>query len=96
MKTNFVVDSDLAQRYDPYPAAIDAAPRLRRVNLKLIVGSEDQWVGQDRRFAAHLGHQNLTVDYTELRGIGHDLDDYLSQAGRDLFGFHSTHLRTDG
>ncbi len=92
MERNFVVDEELARRYDPYPNSIDAAPRLRAVSLMLLVGSEDSWIAENRRFAAHLQHQNLTIEYRELRGIEHDLGDYLTVAGNDLFRFHSANL----
>ena len=92
MERNFVVDVDLALSHDPFPTSIDVAPRLRTMNLKLLVGTEDAWVAENRRFAAHLGHQNLTVDYGELRGIDHNLGDYLTEAGVEIFGFFSTHL----
>ena len=96
MERNFVADAGLARDHDPYPLAVEVEPRLRSMNLKLIVGTEDQWVGQNRRFAAHLGHLNLTIDYNEIRGIDHNLSDYLAAAGHELFAFHSTHLECEG
>ncbi len=96
MERNSVVDPDLARSYDPYPTAVDRASRLRRVGIKILVGTEDRWIAENRRFAAHLGHQNLQIDYQELRRIDHDLSDYLATAGRDLFGFFSRRLERGG
>ena len=96
MERNFVSDADLARDHDPYPLAVEVEPRLRSMNLKLIVGTEDQWLAQNRRYAAHLGHLNLTIDYNEIRGIDHNLSDYLAAAGRELFAFHSTYLESEG
>ena len=95
MERNFVVDAALARSHDPYPLAVEVEARLRSMNVKLIVGSEDQWITTNRRFAAHLGHLNLTIDYKEIRGIDHNLSDYLAAAGHELFAFHSTHLESD-
>ncbi len=96
MERNFVADAALARSHDPYPLAVEVEARLRSMNVKLIVGSEDQWITTNRRFAAHLGHLNLTIDYKEIRGIDHNLSDYLAAAGHELFAFHSTHLESDG
>ena len=93
MERNFVVDTELARSHDPFPNAIDAAARLRAMNVKLLVGSEDSWVAASRRFAAHLTHQNLAVDYAELPAIGHDLAAYLAEAGDEIFRFFSSNLR---
>ena len=92
MERNFVVDTELARSHDPFPNAIDAVPYLRALNVKLLVGSEDSWAAASRRFAAHLTHQNLAVDYAELPGIGHDLGAYLEEAGGEIFRFLSSSL----
>lgn len=92
MERNSVVDADLARSHDPFPNAIDAVPRLRTMGVKLLVGSDDSWVAATRRFAAHLTHQNLVIDYSELPGIGHDLSAYLDQAGDEIFRFFSSNL----
>jgi enterochelin esterase-like enzyme len=95
MERNFIVDPDLALGYDLFATSIDAAPRLRSMGIRLLVGTADTWAGANRRFAAHLGHQNLPIDYVELPGISHDLSAYLETAGRDLFVFHSANLEVD-
>ena len=92
MQRNAVVDADLARSHDPFPNAIVAVPRLRTMGVKLLVGSDDSWVAATRRFAAHLTHQNLVIDYSELPGVGHDLSAYLDQAGDEIFRFFSSNL----
>ncbi len=92
MERNFIVDAGLARSHDPFPNAIDAVPRLRAMNVKLLVGTEDSWVAASRRFAAHLTHQNLAIDYSELPGLGHDLSAYLDEAGDEIFRFLSSNL----
>ena len=92
MERNAVADADLARSHDPFPNAIDAVPRLRTMGVKLLVGSDDSWAAATRRFAAHLTHQNLVIDYSELSGIGHDLSAYLDQAGDEIFRFFSSNL----
>ena len=92
MERNSVVDADLARSHDPFPNPIDAVPRLRTMGVKLLVGSDDSWVAATRRFAAHLTHQNLVIDYSEIPGIGHDLSAYLDQAGDEIFRFFSSNL----
>ena len=96
MERNFVEDVDLAQRYDPFPNAINAAPRLRSIELMLLVGSADRWISENRRFAAHLGHQNLPIDYREIPGLEHELSDYLRASGQDVFRFFAGNLEPGG
>lgn len=95
MERNFIVDADLAQRHDLFATSIDAAPRLRRMDLRFVVGTADDWVGENRRFAAHLGHQNLPIEYIEIPGVAHDLSEYLKEDGTQLFQFFSTRLEVD-
>jgi endo-1,4-beta-xylanase len=95
MERNFIVDADLAQRHDLFATSIDAAPRLRRMDLRFVVGTADDWVGQNRRFAAHLGHQNLPIDYIEIPGVAHDLSEYLEEDGTQMFQFFSARLEVD-
>lgn len=92
VERGYVGNPVVAALYDPYPLSIDAAPKLRKVNLELLVGSEDPWLPENRRFAAHLGHQNLTIEYRELRGVGSALQEYLDSVGLEVFQFHSVHL----
>ena len=59
------------------------------------MGTADEWVGQSRRFAAHLGHLNLPIDYHEIPGVSHDLSEYLEGQGTQLFQFHSAGLEAN-
>jgi hypothetical protein len=92
MERNFIVDADLAQSHDLFATSIDAVQRLRRIGLRFLVETTDEWVKHNRRFAAHLGHQNLPIDYIEITGVVHDLSEYLQEEGIELFQFFSGRL----
>lgn len=87
IQDTFGVPVEVASAADPFALSIEVAPQLRATGSFLRVGSDDPWVAANRRFAAHLGHQNLTVDYQELPRVGNTLEQYLDAIGPDLFRF---------
>ncbi len=92
MDRHFVVDEGLAKEYDPYILASQISGAVGGLRLKLIIGTEDHRLGDNRRLSQHFQSLNLAHGYQELNGIEHNLGQYFDRVGNEVFEFLSTNL----
>ena len=63
------------------------ARTIKQTNLQItiIVGSDDEVLDQNRRFAQHLDSLSIDARLVVLPGLGHNLKDYLTAGGAEIF-----------
>ena len=97
MERHWVTDAALARTYDPYLLSRQQAKSLRETfNVKLVIGTNDEWLSENRRFRSHLQELGIPYEYDELEGVTHNLAQYLGELGPELFEFFSGHLSVSG
>jgi len=92
MERHWVPDPALARSYDPFVQATSQVARIGELNLKLVIGTNDHRFDVNRLFRSHLGELGVPSDYVELEGLEHNLMQYLSAVGPEIFEFYSAHL----
>lgn len=93
MERHWVPNATLARSYDPYVQATLQAERLRKsLPLKFFIGTNDQWLEENRRFQSHL--DDLAIPYLakEIDGVEHNFVQYLDAVGPEIFEFYSVQL----
>jgi S-formylglutathione hydrolase FrmB len=85
-------DRDFATDHDVYALAVNSLASLRGVGVQFYVGTADQFLADNRRFATHLEANDMSPGYQEIPGLEHNLADYLTAVGDDTFRFFSDRL----
>ena len=93
MERHWVSEAAVARHYDPYVLATQQAGRLREsLMLKILIGTNDVWLDENRRFRSRLDDLGIPCAYTELDGLEHSTVQYLDAAGAEISEFYSAHL----
>jgi hypothetical protein len=92
MEEHALTDNEFAVDHDVYALAVNSLASLRGVGVQLYVGTEDQFLADNRRFATHLQANDMSPGYDEIPGLAHNLADYLTAVGDETFRFFSERL----
>jgi endo-1,4-beta-xylanase len=93
MEEHALTDRDFATEHDVYFLAVNSLASLRGVGMQFYVGSEDQYLSDNRRFATHLEANDMSPGFDEIPGLDHNLAGYLTAVGEDTFRFFSERLQ---
>lgn len=92
MEEHALTDAEFAVDHDVYALSVNSIASLRNVGIQLYVGSADQFLSDNRRYATHLEANDMSPDYEEIPGLEHNLANYLTAVGEDTFRFFSKEL----
>lgn len=92
MEEHALTDAQFAVDRDVYALAVNSLASLRGVGMQFYVGTADQFLADNRRFATHLEANDMSPGYEEIPGLEHNLADYLTAVGEDTFRFFSDTL----
>jgi endo-1,4-beta-xylanase len=93
MEEHALTDTEFAADHDVYFLAVNSLASLRGVGMQFYVGSEDQYLSDNRRFATHLEANDMSPGFEEIPGLAHNLADYLAAVGDETFQFFSERLQ---
>jgi len=81
-------DLDYFRTLSPWQIAERNADALRGMPIRQIIGGQDELLPANQDFHGHLNTLNITHDYIQVPGIGHDAQALITTLGDRMWSFH--------